>query len=69
MGQITRMDFLVWRLFVAHYPAVWRARRGTDEEELIKLRGFEELGATGFLLVENGSWFTEVDLGAYVATQ
>ena len=44
-GEVAGVDFLVWGILGAHDPAVGRAGWGTDEEELVELGGFEELGA------------------------
>lgn len=44
-GEVAGVDFLVWGILGAHNPTVGRAGRGTDEEELVELGGFEEFGA------------------------
>lgn len=66
LGEITGVDLLVGRLLGAHDPAVWGARGRADEEELVEVRGLEELGAAA---VEERGRFAEVDLCADVAVE
>lgn len=58
IGEITGVDFLVGRVLVTHHPSGRRAGWRGDEEELVGLRGLQELGA---LLTQDRSWFAEVD--------
>lgn len=70
VGEVTRVDFLVGRVLVAHGPAVGRAGWRGDEEELAELRRLKvALGPVQLFLAEDGRWLAEVDPRSHVAVQ
>ena len=67
--QITGVDLLVGRIFIAHLPSVRGAWGRRDEEELVQLRRFQQLLAPGVLLAQDGGGFTEIDPRTHIAVQ
>lgn len=69
MSEITGVHILVGRVLVAHLPSVRRGRWRGDEEQLIELRGFEQLLAMSLFLAQDRGRLAKVDAGAHVAVQ